>query len=120
MHKSIFHAARFARRNFFTGCASHQSNLACCDPSGPAKTYFQNWPTCDPKTVGELVSSNLLNRPVYKIAGKIVYPEVCMGFGALRLPTAHDDRALKQKLIDRYAFHHHAGRQQFDLDEPAR
>jgi hypothetical protein len=43
-------------------------------------------------------------RPVYKIGGKIVYPEVCMGFGALRFADGAGDKALEQKLVDRYAF----------------
>jgi rhamnogalacturonyl hydrolase YesR len=82
MHKSILHAFVFSLGAILiTGCAS-----------------------TNPKTVGEKVARNLLNRPVYKIDGKIVYPEVCMGFGALRFADGADDRALEQKLIDRYAF----------------
>jgi unsaturated rhamnogalacturonyl hydrolase len=105
MHKSFFHAVTLSLGAIlFAGCALNQSNLACCDPTSPANKYFQNWPTCDPKAVGELVSSNLLKRPIYKIAGKIVYPEVCMGFGALRFADGADDVALEKKLIDRYAF----------------
>jgi len=71
----------------------------------PAQATFQNWPTnAEPKAVGELVSENLLKRPVYKIGGKIVYPEVCMGFGALRFADGAGDKTLEQKLVDRYAF----------------
>jgi unsaturated rhamnogalacturonyl hydrolase len=98
MHKSICHAVAFSLGAILiAGCASTKNDSA--------QAAFQNWPTnCNPKAVGELVSENLLKRDVYKIAGKIVYPEVCMSFGALRFASAAGDKTLEQKLIDRYAF----------------
>ena len=79
------------------GCVSTQNDST--------RTAFQNLPAnCNPKAVGRLVSDNLLQRPIYKISGKIGYPEVCMGFGALRFAAAAHDQALERKLIDRYAF----------------
>jgi len=55
----------------------------------PAKKptgLFQNWPTnADPKTVGEKVARNFLQRDyLTNKAGFIVYPEACTAFGALR------------------------------------
>jgi rhamnogalacturonyl hydrolase YesR len=93
MHKTLLRsAALFLGAILFAGCAS-------------TKNVFKNWPTnCNPKAVGELVSENLLKRDIYKINDKIVYPEVCMGFGALRFADGAGDKALEQKLIDRYAF----------------
>jgi rhamnogalacturonyl hydrolase YesR len=98
MHKFICHVIALSLGAILiAGCASTKSQSA--------KNVFQNWPTnCDPKAVGELVSSNLLQRDIYKINGKIVYPEVCMAFGALRFAAGARDKALEQKLIDRYAF----------------
>src|ERR1017187_8964019 len=103
MHKILSGtAAIFLGAILFSGCASNQS---CCDPAMPAKNCFTKLPAnCDPKAVGELVSENLLNRPIYKINGHIVYPEVCMAFGALRFADGAGDKTLEQKLIDRYAF----------------
>jgi rhamnogalacturonyl hydrolase YesR len=98
MHKSIFAAGVFALGIFlFSGCVT--------TPQEAGKNVFKDLPAnCDPKTVGELVSSNLLARPIYKIGGKIVYPEICMGFGALRFAEGASDKTLEQKLIDRYSF----------------
>ncbi len=98
MHKSIFNAiALLLGVALIAGCASTKNQ--------PAPAAFQNWPAnCNPKAVGELVSENLLKRPIYKIGGKIVYPEICMAFGALRFADTAGDKALEQKLIERYAF----------------
>jgi len=98
MHKSIFQAiALLFGAILFAGCASTKNQSS--------ENVFRNWPAnCDPNTVGELVSSNLLKRDVYKMGGHIVYPEVCMGFGALRFAVGAGDKDLEQKLIDRYAF----------------
>lgn len=99
MHKTLLRsAALLVGTMLFAGGAPAQT------PS--AKTVFQNWPTnCNPKTVGELVSDNLLKRKIYYNAdGFIVYPEVCMGFGALRFAAGAGDKTLEQKLVDRYAF----------------
>ncbi len=66
---------------------------------------FQNWPAnADPKTVGEKVARNFLQRD-YRVNndGYIVYPEACTAFGALRFADAAGDRELEQKLIGRYA-----------------
>ncbi len=114
MHKFIFHAVALSLGAIlFAGCASTQNQSA--------QKAFQNWPAnCDPKTVGELVSSNLLQRDIYKINGKIVYPEVCMAFGALRFAAGAGDKALEQKLIDRYAFIITPEGSKLHRDEPAR
>ena len=99
MHKSFFRIAVLALSVLVAaGCASAKKD--------PGPVAFQNWPAkANPKAVGELVSENLLKRPIYYNAdGYIVYPEVCMGFGALRFAAAADDKVLLKKLIDRYAF----------------
>src|SRR5208282_5642240 len=50
------------------------------------------------------VAQNLLRRNIsVNSSGFIVYPEVCTAFGALRFASAAVDKALEQKLIDRYA-----------------
>jgi rhamnogalacturonyl hydrolase YesR len=81
---------------FIAGCASAKKN--------PAPDCFQNWPAnCDPKSVGEKVAANFLQRKIYYNAeGFIVYPEVCAAFGALRFAGAAGDQPLVQKLVDRY------------------
>jgi unsaturated rhamnogalacturonyl hydrolase len=82
----------------FSGCAALKNSTA---PTG-----FQNLPAdCDPKLIGEQVCANFLPRKIYYNADhKIVYPEVCAAFGALRFAHVAGDAALQQKLIDRYAF----------------
>jgi unsaturated rhamnogalacturonyl hydrolase len=102
MSKSIFKiAALFFSAIFLAGCASNQN---CC-VFQPQKKSFQNFPTnCDPKTVGEKVAQNFLARKIYTIGGKIVYPEVCAAFGALKFANAAGDEKLEQQLISRYEF----------------
>jgi unsaturated rhamnogalacturonyl hydrolase len=79
------------------GCSTMRNNSA--------QTAFENLPAnCNAETVGRLVSDNLLQRPIYRINNKLGYPEVCMGFGGLRFAAGASDKALEQKLIDRYAF----------------
>ena len=97
MHKTLLRAGAVCLGLiFWAGGAAGQS------PSG--QNIFQHLPAnCDPKSVGEKVSANLLKRDLYKIGGKIVYPEICAGFGALRFAAAAGDLALEQKLIDRYS-----------------
>jgi rhamnogalacturonyl hydrolase YesR len=82
----------------FSGCSVTKPTAA--------QNHFQNLPACcDPKTVGEKVCANFLTRKIYyNTDGKIVYPEVCAAFGALRFADVAGDSALQQKLIDRYAF----------------
>jgi unsaturated rhamnogalacturonyl hydrolase len=98
MHTSVFRVITFSiGAILLAGCVSTQNRSA--------RNAFEHLPAnCNPKIVGELVSSNLLRRDIYKNNGKIAYPEVCMGFGALRFAAGAGDNALKQKLIDRYAF----------------
>lgn len=99
MHNTFLRSATlFLGTVLLAGCYSTQSRAA--------QDYFTNLPAdANPKAIGELVSSNLLARKIYYNAdGFIVYPEVCMGFGALRFAAGAHDQALEQKLIDRYAF----------------
>lgn len=98
MHKFSFQLAALS-----LGCVL----IAGCASTGEksAAHCFQNWPAgCDPKTVGEKVAANFLQRKIYyNTDGFIVYPEVCAAFGALRFAGAAEDKALEQKLVDRYA-----------------
>ena len=99
MQKSLLSAAAiFFGAIVFSGCAAAKNSAA--------QNSFKNLPAnCDPKTVGEKVCANFLPRKIYYNAdGKIVYPEVCAAFGALRFAHAAGDSVLQQKLIDRYAF----------------
>jgi unsaturated rhamnogalacturonyl hydrolase len=97
MHKNFLRAITiFFGAILFSGCASTKNSTA---------RFFQNLPaSADPKTVGEKVSQNFLARKVYAINGKIVYPEVCTAFGALKFARAADDKNLEQQLIARYQF----------------
>jgi len=103
MHKSILQAAAcLLGAASFAGCASVKTGAG---KTGSSQAVFQNWPAnCDPQAVGEKVAQNLLRRNIsVNSSGFIVYPEVCTAFGALRFASAAVDKALEQKLIDRYA-----------------
>src|ERR1035437_3577230 len=96
MRKSLLPAAAiFLGAIIFAGCTSTKN------PS--VQTVFQNLPAnCDRKIVGEKVSANFLPRKIYNnTEGFIVYPEVCVAFGALRFADVAGDSALEQKLIAR-------------------
>ena len=90
--------ALLASVSLFSGCASKKIS--------PAANAFQNLPAnCDPKSIGELAGSNFLARQIYFNSDhKIVYPEVCAAFGALRFAQAAGDAALIKKLTARYEF----------------
>lgn len=99
MHKSFLAAVAILLGTLlFSGCASTKNSMG--------QTAFSQLPAnCNPKTVGEKVCANFLPRKIYYNAdGFIVYPEVCAAFGALRFADAAGDTALRQKLVDRYAF----------------
>ena len=82
----------------FAGCAT-------LNPSS-APAALQNFPArYEPRLIGEQVCANFLPRKIYYNSDhKIVYPEVCAAFGALRFARVAGDAALQQKLIDRYNF----------------
>lgn len=84
--------------------ASCSSQQTCCILTGPTKyNAFNNLPAdCNPKYIGDKVARNFLKRDIYTINGKIVYPEICVAFGALRFADATGDKVLEQQLIDRY------------------
>ena len=94
MHKSpLTTAAIFLGVILISGCVS------------TPKPFARLPANCDPKIVGEKVCANFLQRKIYyNTDGKIVYPEVCAAFGALRFAQAAGDRALQQQLIQRYEF----------------
>lgn len=98
MHPLLFRsAAFFLGAILLAGCASVKNPAA--------QNVFQNLPAnCEPKSVGEKVAANFLQRDLYKINGKIVYPEICTAFGALRFAHEAGDQGLEQKLISRYEF----------------
>jgi rhamnogalacturonyl hydrolase YesR len=80
-----------------SGCASANLSSPVALRSFPAN--------CDPKLVGEKACANFLPRKIYYNSDhKIVYPEVCAAFGALRFAHVAGNAGLQQKLIDRYAF----------------
>ncbi len=97
MQKSISAIIVLLGMMLATGCASTHT---------PSPAAFQNLPAnCDPKLIGEKVSANFLPRKIYyNTDHKIVYPEVCAAFGALRFAQVAGDTALQQQLIARYAF----------------
>jgi hypothetical protein len=72
------------------GCVAEQGKT---DTGEKTAGLFQNWPTnADPKTVGEKVARNFLQRDyLTNKAGRIVYPEACAAFGALRFAGAAGD-----------------------------
>jgi rhamnogalacturonyl hydrolase YesR len=84
------------------GCVTEMGKT---DAGEKTTGLFQNWPAnCDPRAVGEKVCANFLPRKIYcNTDGYIVYPEVSAAFGALRFADVAGDKALEQKLIDRYA-----------------
>ncbi len=90
--------ALFIGAILFSGCTAIKNSAA------PAA--FQNFPTnCEPRLIGERICANFLPRKIYYNSDhKIVYPEVCAAFGALRFAHVAGEAALQQKLIDRYAF----------------
>ncbi len=85
------------------GCVSEKGKT---DAGDKTAGIFQNWPTnADPRTIGESVARNLVQRDyLTNKAGFVVYPEACAGFGAVRFAMAAGDQELLQKLVGRYAF----------------
>ena len=103
MHMSFRLAMALALGAILTGgCAAEQGKT---DTGEKTAGLFQNWPAnADPKTVGEKVARNFLQRDyLTNKAGRIVYPEACAAFGALRFAGAVGDRELLQKLVGRYS-----------------
>lgn len=99
MHKLIFQAAAFLLGAVLSSGCAEMKNAA------PANAFDHLPANSEPKAVGEKVCANFLPRKIYyNNDSKIVYPEVCAAFGALRFAEAAGDAALKQKLIARYAF----------------
>jgi rhamnogalacturonyl hydrolase YesR len=96
MHKFLLRTTWFFLGAILAaGCASTKNQFA--------QNVFKNFPANrDPKIVGEKVAQNFLRRDIYQINGKIVYPEICAAFGALRFADAAGEKELEQKLISRY------------------
>ncbi|HEU6449276.1 MAG TPA: glycoside hydrolase family 88 protein [Verrucomicrobiae bacterium] len=93
----------FAFCFLIAGCASQKQ--ACCMRATPKIEAFEKFPAqCDPRGIGEKIAHNFLKRDIYTINGKIVYPEVCTAFGALRFAGEVNDRDLENHLVDRYKF----------------
>ena len=96
MHKLFLQiGALFLGAILFAGCASQN----CCI-FAPKQNAFRKLPAnCDPKMIGEKISTNFLARKIYMIDGKIVYPEVCAAFGALRFADAAGDKSFGAKIV---------------------
>jgi unsaturated rhamnogalacturonyl hydrolase len=62
--------------------------------------YFQNWPeNADPHSIGDRVAAHFLPAPHMT---PIVYPEVCVWYGALKYAEATGNTTLQSQLQDRY------------------
>ena len=78
--------------------------------------YFDGWPAGkSPAEIGKAVSENFLKRGHYETMVKrhnqkakhqtwreVVYPEVCVWFGALKVARESGDNELTQQLVDRF------------------
>ncbi len=72
-----------------------------------AQNYFKNWPAgADPKTVGKRLSENWLARKFdFETNEKrqyVIYPEICVTYGAMNVAQLTKDRDLQNKLIAKY------------------
>lgn len=65
---------------------------------------FTEWPTnADPQVIGRRVTENYLAQPLHtNKTGFIIYPEVCVAFGAMRFAEATGNSALKSALVHRF------------------
>ncbi len=98
MFKSIFGCTVIFLGLLLAGCANVPSPLA-------SKPLQNLPPECEPKMIGEKICANFLPRKIYyNNDHKIVYPEICAAFGALRFARVANDVALQQKLVARYNF----------------
>ena len=60
------------------------------------------WPAdAAPEVVGKRIAQNLLPRPLPPKGAS--YPEVCTAYGSLRFAAATHDKALLDKIVDRYS-----------------
>jgi unsaturated rhamnogalacturonyl hydrolase len=70
-------------------------------PATAQTKYFENWPEgADPKTVGDQVAQHFLESP--HMAAHIVYPEVCLWYGALTYSDVTGNEDLRSKLQARF------------------
>ena len=71
-------------------------------PMAAQNKYFGNWPPdADPKTVGEHLASHFLESP-HQSDTAIVYPEVCLWYGALAFSDVTGNADLRAKLQARF------------------
>ncbi|HEY1578485.1 MAG TPA: glycoside hydrolase family 88 protein [Terracidiphilus sp.] len=75
--------------------------LACLNFASAQQKYFSNWPeNADPQKVGDAVAARFVQSAHLKPV--VVYPEVCVWYGALAYAEATGDKALEMHLQDRY------------------
>ena len=76
-------------------------------PAAAQGKYFKNLPAeADPKVVGKRVAENWLARKfdfeVNQNRQYVIYPEVCMWYGALNVAELTKDKELQAKLIAKF------------------
>lgn len=84
-------------------------SLISCQPKSDKKSnskYFSNWPEgASPEVVGERLAENFLDRK-FRFQegqfGRLIYPEVCAWYGALKVADLTNDDDLSEKLIRHY------------------
>jgi rhamnogalacturonyl hydrolase YesR len=74
--------------------------FACLSSCLSQQKYFGNWPqNADPQKVGDAVAARFLSSAHLN---PIIYPEVCVWYGALTYAEATGNQALQSKLRDRF------------------
>lgn len=76
-------------------------------PPGSAEKYFSDWPAeADPATVGRRIANNWVARnfdfQINSFHRWIIYPEICVWYGALEIADLSKDESLKQQLIGKF------------------
>ena len=68
--------------------------------------YFSNWPTgTSPKDIGRRLADNFEKRVFEYETGKrpfVIYPEICAGYGALKIANETKDNDLRLRLIKKF------------------
>src|SRR4051812_22924952 len=78
-----------------------------CQQAAAKADDFKNWPAgTSPQEVGKRVAENFAARQLEVEQGKrefVIYPEVCAWYGSLMVAQLTNDRALKEKLVQKFA-----------------
>src|SRR4051812_16855309 len=81
--------------------------LASCPQAFAKVDDFKNWPAgTSPQEVGKRAAENFAARQLEVEQGKrefVIYPEVCAWYGSLTVAQLTNDKALKEKLIQKFA-----------------